>query len=133
MAPAARDLAGLLLCGACALGTGCGSDVEGGAEAPTAGMEAPAYGDTFVEASIGDIGGLIPSLTSDASSYEVGGMIYDGLVKQDKDLNVVPAMAESWTFSKDCLALTFMLPRHVLEPYVADGKLRESPQNFFSL
>ena len=71
----------------------------------------PAYGDTFIQASIGDIGGLIPSLTSDQSSHEVGGMIYDGLVKLDRDLNMVPAMAESWTYSRDCLELTFKL-RH---------------------
>ncbi|HET8579007.1 MAG TPA: peptide-binding protein, partial [Methylomirabilota bacterium] len=156
------------------------------------------------QASIGDIGGLIPSLTSDQSSHEVGGMIYDGLVKFDKNLTTAPAMAEDWTFSKDCLSLTFrlrkdvrwhdgqpftgedvvftwktlinpktpapfkqdflqvkdvealdpytvratypkpyakaldswntyMLPKHLLEPYVADGKLRESPQNRFPI
>ena len=78
-------------------------------DGPTAG--APAYGDTFIQASIGDIGGLIPSLTSDQSSHEVGSLIYDGLVKLDKDLNLAPAMAESWTYSRDCLELTFKL-RH---------------------
>jgi len=204
MAPAARRLAALLACGACALLAGCGGGVEGKGDEPTVGSEAPAYGDTFVQASIGDIGGLIPNLTSDQSSHEVGSMIYDGLVKQDKDLNIAPAMAESWTFSKDCLTLTFklrrdvkwhdgqpftaddvlftwktitnpktpapfkdgflqvkdvevldpytvrvtypkpyaraleswgedILPKHLLEPYVADGKLRESPQNRFPI
>jgi peptide/nickel transport system substrate-binding protein len=204
MAPAARRLAALLVCGACALLAGCGGDVEGKVDEPPVGSEAPAYGDTFVQASIGDIGGLIPNLTSDQPSHEVGGMIYDGLIKQDKDLNMAPAMAESWTFSKDCLTLTFklrkdvkwhdgypftatdvvftwktitnpktpapfkdgflqvkdvealdpytvrvtypkpfaraletwdepVLPKHLLEPYVADGKLRESPQNRFPI
>jgi peptide/nickel transport system substrate-binding protein len=73
----------------------------------------PAYGDTFVQASIGDIGGLIPSLTSDLPSHEVGALIYDGLVKTDKDLNLAPAMAASWTYSRDCLQLTFKLRRDV--------------------
>lgn len=73
----------------------------------------PAYGDTFIEASIGDIGGLIPTLTSDQSSYEVGGFIYDGLVKTDKDLNLAPAMAQSWTYSRDCLELTFKLRQDI--------------------
>ena len=73
----------------------------------------PAYGDTFIEASIGDIGGLIPTLTSDQSSYEVGGLIYDGLIKTDKDLNLAPAMAQSWTYSRDCLDLTFKLRRDI--------------------
>src|SRR5258708_24780128 len=84
----------------------------------------PAYGDTFIQASIGDIGGLIPSLTSDQSSHEVGGLIYDGLVKQDKDLNLVPAMAESWTYSPNCLDPTFKLRRDVKwhddYPFTAD-------------
>lgn len=73
----------------------------------------PAYGDTFIQASIGDIGGLIPTLTSDQSSYEVGGLIYDGLVKTDKDLNLAPAMAQSWTYSRDCLDLTFKLRQDI--------------------
>jgi peptide/nickel transport system substrate-binding protein len=95
------------------------SHAEEGATAST-----PAYGDTFIQASIGDIGGLIPSLTSDQSSHEVGGLIYDGLVKLDKDLNMVPAMAESWTYSRDCLDLTFKLRKDVKwhdgHPFTAD-------------
>ena len=200
MPGAARVAAALALAGTCALLTACSRDVEGKGEEASASGGAPAYGDTFIQASIGDISGLIPSLTSDASSNEIGGLIYDGLVRQDKDLNIVGAMAESWTFSKDCLELTFklrrdvkwqdgqpftaadvlftyrtminpktpapfkegyllvkdvetpdpytvrvtygkpyaraletwsdfVLPKHLLEPYVADGKLRESPQN----
>jgi peptide/nickel transport system substrate-binding protein len=93
------------------LAAACNGQIEGGADEASAGP--PAYGDTFIQASIGDIGGLIPSLTSDQSSHEVGGMIYDGLVKLDKDLNMVPAMAESWTYSKDCLDLTFRLRRDI--------------------
>ena len=49
----------------------------------------PRHGDTFIEATIGDIAGLIPNITSDGASHEVGNMIYDGLVKADKDLNFV--------------------------------------------
>ena len=103
----------LALAGVCALPAACGRDVEGKAEELAVGSEAPAYGDTFIQASIGDISGLIPSLTSDASSHEIGGLIYDGLVRQDKDFNTVGAIAESWTFSKDCLELTFKLRRDV--------------------
>ena len=88
---------------------------------------APAYGDTFIQASIGDIGGLIPNITTDQSSHEVGGMIYDGLVKLDQDLKMVPSMAESWTFSQDCLELTFKLRRDVKwhdgQPFTADDVL----------
>jgi peptide/nickel transport system substrate-binding protein len=195
----------LLALGAlCALAAGCGQRVEGRVEEASVGPESPAYGDTFIMASIGDIGGLIPSLTSDSASHEVGGMIYDGLIRLDKNLKWVGAMADSWTFSKDCLTLTFtlrrdvrwhdghpftaedvvftwktmvnprtpapfkekflqvedvealgpytvrvtyprpyaraletwsdyILPKHRLEPYAAEGKLRESPQNRFPI
>ncbi|OGL13561.1 MAG: peptide-binding protein [Candidatus Rokubacteria bacterium RIFCSPLOWO2_12_FULL_69_21] len=87
---------------------GCGVDVEGKGEV-RASASPPAYGDTFVEASIGDIQGLIPNITSDGASHAVGNLIYDGLVKRDKDLTLVPSLAQSWDVSKDCLTLTFRL------------------------
>jgi peptide/nickel transport system substrate-binding protein len=86
--------------------------------------EKPASGDTFVHASIGDITGLIPNITSDGVSHTVGNLIYDGLVQLDKDLNWAPSMAESWQFSKDCLTLTFKLRKNVKwhdgRPFTAD-------------
>ncbi len=102
--------AGPFLLGAAALLAlaGCGLDVEGKGEV-RASASPPAYGDTFVEASIGDIQGLIPNVTSDGASHEVGSLIYDGLVKRDKDLNIVPSLAQSWNLSADCLTLTFRL------------------------
>ena len=113
----------LLALTACAALAGCNGDRESRADEVVA-AGPPAHGDTFIQASIGDIGGLIPSLTSDQSSHEVGGMIYDGLVKTDKDLNLAPAMAESWTYSRDCLELTFKLRRdvkwHDERPFTAD-------------
>ncbi len=179
---------------------GCGTRAESPADSAQAGGDARAYGDTFVEASIGDIGALIPSLASDGASHDVGSLIYDGLLRVDKNINWLPAMAESWSFASDCLSLEFklrrdvkwhdgqpftaadvvftwqtlihpktpapfkekflqikavealdpytvrvtypqpygraletwneyILPKHLLEPYVAEGKLRESPQN----
>ncbi len=104
---------------------GCGVQVEGKDDAHTgAPSGAPAYGDTFIEASIGDIQGLIPNITADGSSHEVGGMIYDGLVKRDKDLNIVPNLAEAWELSRDCLTLTFRLRKnakwHDGQPFTAE-------------
>ena len=199
MRPGAR-LVALALAGAIASSSGCGRDAPGMVDETSAMAGAPAYGDTFIEATIGDIAGLIPNITSDGASHEVGNMVYDGLVKVDKDLNYVGAMAESWQFSADCLELTWklrpgikwhdgrpftaedvlftyqtminpktptaykedflavkhaevvdphtfrvtyakplakavqswgmwMLPKHLLEKYVADGKLKESPEN----
>jgi peptide/nickel transport system substrate-binding protein len=104
-----RQLLALAVCAALAA---CNGEVDTRAEEGVA-AGPPAYGDTFVQASIGDIGGLIPSLTSDLPSHEVGALIYDGLVKTDQDLNLAPAMASSWTYSRDCLQLTFKLRRDV--------------------
>ena len=73
----------------------------------------PAYGDTYIEALQGNISGLIPNVLSDGPSFEVAGMIYNGLVKYDKDLNLVGELAESWQYSRDCLDLTFKLRRNV--------------------
>ena len=199
MRPGGR-LVALTLAAAVALAGGCGRDVPSLVEEASVAPGVPAYGDTFIEATIGDIAGLIPNITSDGASHEVGNMVYDGLVKADKDLNYVGAMAESWQFSPDCLQLTWklkrginwhdghpftaedvmftyqaminpktptaykedflavkhaeivdpytfrvtytrplakavqswsmwMLPKHLLEKYVAEGKLKESPEN----
>ena len=73
----------------------------------------PAYGDTIVTASIGEPSNLIPMLASDSPSHEVAGYIYNGLVKYDKDLNIIGDLAESWEVSKDNLSITFHLRRNV--------------------
>jgi len=179
---------------------GCSSEAGLPGE-PKSGTIAPAYGDTLIEASIGNVSSLIPNITSDASSREVGDFMYNGLVTLGRDLEILPELATSWTFSKDCLTLDFqlhqgvkwhdgapftaddvvftweatmhpktpsaykadfdavervealgphavrvtykrpharallswamtMLPRHLLDPYVKAGKIREAPQNW---
>ncbi len=99
------SLLGLLPLAAC-------SRSEPAAE-PTAAEGGPAYGDTLVEASIGDISGLIPNITSDSASQEVGGLIYSNLVRTDKDLRLEGEVAERWDISPDQLTLTFHLRRGV--------------------
>ena len=173
------------------------TDAKGGERKATAAD----YGDTRIEASIGNVSGLIPNITSDSASHEVGNFMYNGLVTLGRNLEIVPELAKSWEFSKDCLTLDFtlnegvkwhdgkpftaadvvftfettmdaktpspyksdfqdvdkveargpnqvrvtykrpyakallswglaMLPRHLLEQWVKDGKLREAPQNW---
>jgi peptide/nickel transport system substrate-binding protein len=104
-------LPGLLLLIALA---GCGGEADNAMEAAAApGSGKPAYGDTYIEALQGNISGLIPNVLSDGPSFEVAGMMYNGLVKYDKDLNLVGELAESWQYSRDCLDLTFKLRRNV--------------------
>ncbi|MDD5713256.1 MAG: peptide-binding protein, partial [Smithellaceae bacterium] len=91
---------------------GCnGGGPEGKINAPHA--DIPAYGDIMVEGSLGDASNLIPILSSDATSHEIAGQVFNGLVKYDKDINVVGDLAESWDISPDGLQITFHLRKGV--------------------
>jgi peptide/nickel transport system substrate-binding protein len=70
---------------------------------------APAYGDTFIEASIGEPSNLLPVLASDSASADISGLVYDGLVRYDKNLRIEGELAESWEISDDNLTITFHL------------------------
>ena len=93
---------------------GCGSEADTVVDAGAGqGGGKPAYGDTYVEALQGNISGLIPNVLTDGPSFEVAALLYNGLVKYDKDLILRPELAESWQYSRDCLDLTFKLRRDV--------------------
>ena len=104
---------------------GCGSEADTVIDAGAGqGGGKPAYGDTYVEALQGNISGLIPNVLTDGPSFEVAALLYNGLVKYDKDLILRPELAESWQYSRDCLDLTFKLRRDVRwhdgQPFTAD-------------
>ena len=67
------------------------------------------YGDAIVSASISDARNLLPMLASDSASSEVSGMIFNGLVKYDKDINLVGDLAQSWEVLEDGLVIIFHL------------------------
>lgn len=93
---------------------GCQGEVERVVERVTGrGSDEPAYGDTFIDSMLGNISGLIPNITSDGYSHEVGNLLYNGLVALDRDLNLRGDLAESWTISPDCRQLSFRLRRGV--------------------
>jgi peptide/nickel transport system substrate-binding protein len=100
-----------------------GSDAIGAQETPKA-QDKPAYGDTLVDSVTGNVSGLIPNITSDSASHEVGNLIYSGLVTRNRDLNIIGEAADSWTFTPDCLNLTFKLRKdikwHDGQPFTAD-------------
>lgn len=73
----------------------------------------PTTGDSLVEGTIGEASTLIPILASDSSSHAVAGQIYNGLVKYDKNLNIVGDLAESFDISPDALTITFHLRSNV--------------------
>ena len=72
-----------------------------------------AYGDMIVQGDIGDASNLIPLLASDKPSHDIAGLIYNGLVKYDKDINIVGDLAESWDVSGNGLIITFHLRKGV--------------------
>lgn len=73
----------------------------------------PPYGDVIIEGSIGDASNLLPPLASDSASFDIIGLVYNGIVKYDKDLKLVGDLAESWEISPDCRLITFHLRKGV--------------------
>lgn len=113
----------------CLLFWTCGSgETEGTArsqEALNAG--APAFGDILIEGSIGDASNLIPLLSTDSSSHGISAMIFNGLIKYGKDMNIEGDLAESWDISDDGLSITFHLRKNVRwhddHPFTAEDVL----------
>src|SRR5262249_4462093 len=93
---------------------GCSGEADSSVEvAASQAPGKPAYGDTYIEALPANISGLIPNVLTDGPSFDVAGVIYSGLVKYDKDLNIRGAPAEAGQYSADCLDLTFKLRQNV--------------------
>jgi peptide/nickel transport system substrate-binding protein len=76
-------------------------------------MAKPAYGDMIIRGSIGDASVLLPALASDSASGDIIGLIYNGLVKYDKDIKIVGDLAEKWEISEDNLRIRFYLRKNV--------------------
>lgn len=75
--------------------------------------DAPAYGDAIVVASIGDARTLVPILASDSASSEICGMVFNGLVKYDKDIKIEGDLAESWEIREGGLVIIFHLKKGI--------------------
>lgn len=71
------------------------------------------YGDAFVTASIGEARTLIPILASDSASGAIVGMVFNGLVKYDENLEIIGDLAESWDIEDGGLTIIFYLRKGV--------------------
>ena len=91
----------------------CSGGKPEGAGKGTAVPDVPAYGDAIVEGSIGDVSGFLTAVTTDASSHEAAGYVFNGLVRYDKDLKLEGELAESWVVSPDGKRITFRLRKGV--------------------
>jgi peptide/nickel transport system substrate-binding protein len=72
-------------------------------------MAVPAQAVTLRMAWAQDATGLDPHTQTAFSSLRLLELIYEPLVRLDAQLNVVPAIADTWEFSEDGLTLTFKL------------------------
>ena|SRR3990167_278348 len=77
------------------------------------------YGDALVSGSIADARTLVPILASDSASADVCGMLFNGLVKYDKEINLIGDLAQSWEIQDEGLSIIFHLRKGV---YWHDGK-----------
>jgi len=98
---------------------GGGSETANPSPKPTSASSAPSSGEStgtgepleggrFVRLYV-DPPTLDPHLTTDATSAQIIVEVFGGLVTIDKDLNVVPDLAESWDISNDGRVYTFRI------------------------
>lgn len=112
-------LPAFILLGICFLLISCSNDnSDPGAESRAKTTQppkdlSPAYGDMIIRGSIGDASVLLPVLASDSGSFDITGLIFNGLVKYDKDIQLVPELAERWEISDDNLKIKFFLRKDV--------------------
>jgi peptide/nickel transport system substrate-binding protein len=85
------------------------------------------YGDVYVDSSIGDASILNPVLMSDSASNDICGLVFNGLVKYDKNIQMVGDLARSWDVSLGGLVITFHLRKNVRwhdgRPFTSDDVL----------
>jgi peptide/nickel transport system substrate-binding protein len=74
----------------------------------------PAYGDMLVDSSIGEPTTLNPVLASDSASSAITGLVFNGLVRYDRNLRLEGDLAKSWDISSDSKVITFHLRKGVL-------------------
>lgn len=70
-------------------------------------------GNVLIMARAADTTGLDPHTQTAFASFRLLELIYEPLVNLDENLEVVPALAESWEFSDDALTLTLNLRQGV--------------------
>lgn len=82
---------------------------------PTAVPEkTPVAGGTLIVARAGDMQGTDPHKQTAFTSFRVLEHIYDPLLALDKDMNVIPNLAETWAWSNDNKTLTMTLRQGVV-------------------
>jgi len=68
---------------------------------------------SIITASIGDARTLIPILATDSASAEISSLLYNALVKYDKNINIVEDLAQGWDIQDGGLKIIFYLRKDV--------------------
>jgi len=71
--------------------------------------EEPSFGDALVSSSIADARTLVPILASDSASGDIVGLVFNGLVKYDKNINLIGDLASGWDIEDGGLTIVFYL------------------------
>ena len=74
----------------------------------------PVDGGRILFGSIGEASNLIPYLTADSASHEVADLIYVAPLRYNKDLQVEPWAAESWSMEDEGRLMRFTLRKGIL-------------------
>jgi peptide/nickel transport system substrate-binding protein len=88
-------------------------DAETSREQPSPVSHGSLAGGTYHRPLGNDPASLDPARITDYYAVAVANQIFDGLVEFDAHLNVVPALAQSWSASRDGIVWTFNLRRDV--------------------
>ena len=93
------------------------------------------YGGVFRINEVQDFRSLYPLSVTEVVGHRITNQIFQGLVKYtQKDLKIVPAIAESWKVNEDATQFTFKLREGVLfhdDECFEEGKGREVTANDF--
>ncbi len=72
-----------------------------------------ADGDMLIESSIGDAKTLNPALADESAGADIDQLVFNGLLRYNKDLALEPCLAEKWEVSKDGKTITYHLRKGV--------------------
>ncbi len=96
---------GVCLCMIMMLNVSCSCNKEITKPVPTNMLKTddlkPAYGDILIEGTIADAQTLNPLLSTDTASGDVIGLIFNGLIKYDENLDSVGDLAEKWEVTEN--------------------------------
>jgi len=70
-----------------------------------------ADGDALIESSMSDARHLNPPLIDEVGGADIAGLVFEGLLRYNENLELEPCLAEKWTVSKDGKTITYYL-RH---------------------